>query len=138
MTSPTETPWLLVVEDNASELLLLEMALEELGIPPLYEVVRDGQEALLRLQQAPAPELVLMDINMPCLSGEEVLQALGNSLQGTQVVAWSVGWKEGDVAHMQALGASAYVGKPHTYEALLELVRGLWAARPVGAKRALP
>ena len=75
-------PRLLLVEDNDDHALLAELALSEQVPGSVLERVKDGPAALRRLGHAapqsdgPAPDVVVLDLNLPGLSGHEVLRAI--------------------------------------------------------------
>ena len=72
------TPHILLVEDNPGDVLLFRKALRREGIDLLLEIATDGVEALERLSRTDlaAPDLLLLDLNMPRISGIEVLRQL--------------------------------------------------------------
>jgi CheY-like chemotaxis protein len=73
---------LLLVEDNPGDVLFTEEALQELSMPVRLSVVADGEAALLFVRRigqfasAPRPDLILLDLNLPKMSGTEVLAEL--------------------------------------------------------------
>lgn len=73
---------ILLVEDNQGDVTLIERAFEERGLPGALHVVQTGDEALDWLYQrdefaeAPRPDLVLLDLNLPATSGHAVLEEL--------------------------------------------------------------
>ena len=122
-------PLVLLVEDNPDDALLALRAFRQCGVAAEVEVVTDGAAALARLsdQAAPTPDLVLLDIKLPLLSGLEVLRrlrALGRGA-GAPVVVLTTSCEEHDVAEAYLLGASSYLRKPVDYQQFSEIVRDL-------------
>src|SRR5579862_1756417 len=76
---------ILVIEDNAADVHLLRMALEEAGVTFGLTVIEDGATALAFIRhegqyfQAPKPDLAVLDLNLPKVGGMEVLEALRHS-----------------------------------------------------------
>ena len=74
-------PRILLVEDNAGDEFLILDAFEQASYPYEIEVVRDGEEALDRIHRtngftdAPLPDLILLDLNLPKVDGRAVLAA---------------------------------------------------------------
>jgi len=107
---PAETrplPRVFVVEDDPASQFLVKKALEGLAS---IEVIADGREALARIIDSP-PNLLLLDINLPGISGEEVLRVL-RSNSGTRSVKVIV--LSGVVGHgqMQAMDCQGFLAKP--------------------------
>jgi CheY-like chemotaxis protein len=73
---------ILLVEDNPADAHMLRTALEKTGIPVEITHLKDGVEAmefLAKSQGAPQPDVVLLDLNLPRLSGFEVLEHIRSS-----------------------------------------------------------
>jgi CheY-like chemotaxis protein len=100
---------LLVVDDNAAETLLLLYALEDCPRPIKLHVAKDGVEALEMLSQRTF-DLVILDLNLPGLSGYDVLEQCDPSR--LPVVVFSVSSTEADAKRAIELGAREFVHKP--------------------------
>jgi len=100
---------LLVVDDNAAETLLLLCALEDCTKPVKVHFAKDGTEALEMLSQRTF-DLVILDVNLPGLSGYEVLEQIDPKRM--PVVMFSVSSNEADAKRALELGAREFVHKP--------------------------
>jgi len=100
---------LLVVDDNAAETLLLLYALEDCPRPVEFHFAKDGTEALRMLSERTF-DLVILDLNLPGLSGYDVLQQIDTSR--VPVVVFSVSSDEGHAQRAVELGAREFVHKP--------------------------
>jgi CheY-like chemotaxis protein len=102
---------ILIVEDKASSRELLRTVLEQLG----YAVIEasDGDEALRQVRRQ-APDLVLMDLQMPARNGYDVLQEIRKDpgLARLPVVAVTANAMPGDEAKVLAAGFTGYIAKP--------------------------
>ena len=98
------------VEDNPDNRMLVATLLEDLYIVREYE---DGAEAMEGLVTE-VPDLVLLDISLPKMSGQEVLAAIRNNsdLKSLPVVALTAHAMDGDREEFLAQGFDAYVAKP--------------------------
>ena len=124
-----KTEAILIVEDNPADVLLLTEAFERIGWAPEVILARNGLEALARLAQGPAPELVLMDLNLPIMNGREVLSALQGdpALARLPVVVLSGSeWEQDTVAALGVPGDRYFV-KPMTFTGYLEIATRLRA-----------
>jgi chemotaxis family two-component system response regulator Rcp1 len=127
----------LLVEDDAGELTLLREAFEECRIERTLVTAQTGDEALAVLHgddTACEPALIVLDLNLPGLSGHELLRRIRNhaSTQLTPVVVLSGSDAPTDIARSYEARANAYVTKPETYRDMVELVRAIdrfWLAR---------
>jgi len=116
---------ILIADDEPNIVLSLEFVLQQEGYR--VRVARDGQEALEALA-AELPDLVLLDVMMPRVSGFDVCQRIraNPAWRGLRVVMLSAKGREVEVSKGLALGADAYVTKPFAIQELLaEVARQL-------------
>jgi DNA-binding response OmpR family regulator len=87
-------------------------------------VARNGEEALTLAAQN-KPDLILLDIMLPLLSGFEVCRRIraGNTLPGTRIIMLTAKGRDGEVQKGFAAGANAYLMKPFSMKELLAVVR---------------
>jgi CheY-like chemotaxis protein len=108
---------ILVVEDNPADVMLLRMALDEAGVVADLTVCADGEAAIAHIQSAAEPpEVVLLDLNIPCHDGLEVLQMLreANIWPGTPIVVFTSSITRLDQDRIEGYGASV-LRKPQSY-----------------------
>jgi len=119
---------ILVVEDNALNLKLFCDLLRAHDY--VAEAVSDGREAVARAREV-APDLIVMDIQLPYVSGLELIEQLkaDEALRTVPVMAVTAYAGQGDEARIRAAGADAYVTKPISVMRFVEQVQGL-LARP--------
>ena len=134
MTAPVEPALpieVLLVEDDPGDVLMTREAFEDNKVANELHVVSDGAEALAFLRKegehadAPTPDLVLLDLNLPRMDGREVLQALkaDEALRSIPVVVLTTSEAEEDVVRSYALHANAYVTKPVDFDRFIDVVR---------------
>jgi len=118
----------LVVEDNELNLRLFCDLLRAHSYEA--EAVRDGREAMDRAR-AFAPDVIVMDIQMPHVTGLELTVAIraDEDLRGTPIMAVTAYAGKGDEERIRAAGADAYVSKPISLMRFLETVEGLAGQR---------
>jgi CheY-like chemotaxis protein len=127
---------ILLAEDDPGDQELTRRALEEDVVRVDLRIVSDGEEALDYLHQrgayseadaAPRPDLILLDLNMPKLSGREVLHELKQSpdLCRIPVVVLTTSQQEADIIATYDLGCNSYVQKPVDIEQFISVVRKL-------------
>jgi CheY-like chemotaxis protein len=126
----------LLVEDDANDVFLMQRACRKVELPNPLQVVGDGDEAVDYLSgagrfadraQYPLPALVLLDLKLPRKTGLEVLEWLRqqSALRRVPVVVLTSSKEPADVNKAYDLGANSYLVKPLGFDALLELVRSL-------------
>lgn len=129
---------LLIVDDDATQLQLVEAMLRELGLQHRCHYAPNGFKALDFLhrlhpfEKAPRPQLILLDLNMPGMNGCEVLQQLKSdpALLSIPVIMFSSSQAEKDVSACYQGHGNAYIRKPADYEETLTIFRDLdrfWA-----------
>jgi CheY-like chemotaxis protein len=122
-----------MVEDNPADVRLTREAFSERDLPHALHVVRDGVEALAFLRReppyadAPAPDLVLLDLNLPRKDGREVLADIKADprLRRTPVVVLTTSRSEADVMRSYDLHANCYITKPVDLNRFLEVIRAV-------------
>jgi CheY-like chemotaxis protein len=134
MSTPEPPPSpvvVLLVEDDPGDVLMIREAFDENKVRNELHVCSDGEDALLFLRQeaphedAPRPDLVLLDLNLPRRDGREVLAEIkaDERLQTIPVVVLTTSEAEEDVLRSYALHANAYVTKPVDFDRFIDVVR---------------
>jgi CheY-like chemotaxis protein len=121
----------LLVEDDPGDVLLIREAFEDNKVANRLHVVSDGVEALEFMRregphaQAPRPDLVLLDLNLPRKDGREVLAEIkgDEALRSVPVVVLTTSAAEEDVLRSYNLHANAYVTKPVDFDRFIGVVR---------------
>ncbi|MGV9340486.1 response regulator [Streptomyces sp. NPDC003688] len=132
MTTPAATPIdVLLVEDDPGDELMTREAFEDNKIGNTLHVVRDGEEALHFLYRqgehadAPRPDLILLDLNLPKYDGRQVLERIKSDpeLAHIPVVVLTTSAAEEDILRSYKLHANAYVTKPVDLDQFIAAVR---------------
>lgn len=138
MSSPTREPVeILLVEDNPGDVVLTREALADARVANNVTVARDGEAAMRFLRgqaehaDAPRPDLVLLDLNLPRKDGREVLEEMkaDPSLRRIPVVVLTTSEAEEDILRTYDLHANSYVTKPLDIDQFLAAIRqleGFW------------
>ncbi len=115
-------PGILVVDDNEDSIRIIQAVLENNGYT--VRVARSGKEALERVKED-LPQLVLLDVMMPEMSGMEVLERLRASAQtaAVPVILLTAKAQDEDVISGYQVGADYYITKPFTSKQLLYGIR---------------
>jgi CheY-like chemotaxis protein len=109
---------ILLVEDNEGDILLTTDALEESKIINKVTVIRDGKSAINFFEALPdkdmCPDLVLLDINLPKMSGHEVLAYIkkNEKYKGIPVIMLTTSSSERDILSAYKHYANCYITKP--------------------------
>ena len=121
----------LLVEDDPGDVLMTREAFADHKLKNVLHVVDNGVDALAFLRRegpygdAPRPDLVLLDLNLPRMDGREVIAAVkaDEDLRSIPVVVLTTSEAEEDVLKSYKLHANAYVTKPVDFGRFLEVVR---------------
>ena len=126
--TPERRALVLLVEDNPADVNLVEEALAEAHVDCGLKVLRDGSMAVefilsVEKDEAPCPDLVMLDLNLPRLNGEEVLRRLRASsvLGAVKVLIITSSNAASDRKRAMDLGATDYFRKPSSVDQFLEL-----------------
>lgn len=128
MTSPPELPRILLVEDNADDVELARRALRRCGYPVDLRVASDGVVALELLAATDGPpDLVLLDLNLPGLSGLDLLARLraAPATSLVPVVVLTTSLEAHDLREAYRRGANSYLRKPVDFDEFVGMVREL-------------
>jgi CheY-like chemotaxis protein len=128
LTRPIE---ILLVEDNPGDARLTFEALRAGQIANNIHHVTDGEQAMHYLRKAgpyvdaPSPDIVLLDLNLPRKNGREVLEEMKSdpTLRSIPVVTLTTSSARDDINACYALGANAYMVKPVEFDRFVEAVR---------------
>ncbi|MDO8249258.1 MAG: response regulator [Rhodoferax sp.] len=122
---------ILMVEDNPGDVRLTREALKDAKVSNTLRVVEDGAAALDFLYQrgdyadAPRPDLILLDLNLPKKNGREVLEEIKQDaqLKTIPVVILTTSQAEEDVVRAYSLHANCYITKPVDFAQFTKIVR---------------
>jgi len=140
---------ILLVEDNPDHAELVRRSLERLPVASALQQVEDGESALDYLFGAgacadrarfPVPDLVLLDLRLPRLTGLEVLQRVKRhpTLGRTPVVVLTTSDAERDVAAAHEYHANSYVTKPVDFQRLAQIIQELGFGPPADKQQPQP
>lgn len=126
---------ILLVEDNAGDAVLIRQILAEASVPVNLHIVRDGEQALTLLSDAHfRPELIILDLNIPRITGSALLERWKS--QNIPVVVFSSSLNDAEQARVLELGAREFIQKPTDIKAFSDAVCGILArwGRSAGEK----
>lgn len=126
---------ILLIEDNEGDVILTTTAFSEGKIPNTVHACGTGEEGMEflrregRFADAPRPDLVLLDLNLPEMSGQDVLHAIkeDEELREIPVVIMTSSNAERDIVQSYRLHANSYVVKPVGMDELLEITNTIEA-----------
>ncbi|BCJ68803.1 response regulator [Polymorphospora rubra] len=129
--APATPVRILVVDDDAGDVLMIEEALADSGIDKTIDVVGDGEEAMEflrregRHREAHRPDMILLDLNMPRMDGRQVLTQVKSdeNLRTIPIVVLTTSSADNDILGSYTLQANAYVTKPIDLDEFNEVVR---------------
>lgn len=115
---------ILLVEDNEGDIILTTEAFKEMDMENKLTVVRDGEEALCFLkkqdpyQNAPTPQLILLDINLPGIDGKQLLDIIkkDSKLKDIPVVMLTCSENDADISDCYDKQVNWYITKPIDYD----------------------
>ena len=126
MAQALKTARVMVVEDNPADVLMVKKALQEKGIKFDLSCFENGDQALKALsrQDSKAPDLILLDLNLPTIEGIEVLIQIRNMprLSRVPVVILTSSESSSDMRRTKRLGAARYIRKSLMLEDFLREV----------------
>jgi len=123
----------LLVEDSPGDVRLMREVLRDSNSLIRLHVASDGVEAMAFLRRsgdqpnAPRPDLILLDLNLPRMDGREVLAQIKDDkgLKSIPTVVLTTSAAEADIAKSYELHANCYMSKPVQLEAFEGLVKSI-------------
>jgi DNA-binding response OmpR family regulator len=127
MVNPGKPAQVFIAEDNDPDVFLVEEALRSQGILALIQHCQDGEEAIQAASQiddSRLPDIVIIDLNLPKVTGLEVLRHVRSlkQLDGVPVLVLTSSQSKADRVQAEQLGADAYIAKPPTLPEFLSSV----------------
>ncbi|HCP31707.1 TPA: hypothetical protein DIT45_00380 [Candidatus Acetothermia bacterium] len=127
----------LVVEDNPNDVTIIKRAMRKSEVKCELSFARDGEEALNFLyrqgefEDAPRPDLILLDLRLPKIDGLEVLAKIkdDNRLRRIPVIVLTISTSQEDMVKAYDSGAASYMTKPvdsKDFERLIQTVQDYW------------
>ncbi|MBX3723714.1 MAG: response regulator [Turneriella sp.] len=119
---------ILLIEDNPGDVRLTIEALQEARVANHLSFAKDGEEAIAFLQNTegknPFPDLILLDLNLPRISGAEVLEFIKNNglLKRIPVVILTTSQAEQDIVKTYNLHANCYINKPVDFDKFIHVI----------------
>lgn len=121
---------ILLIDDSPDDVALTLRALKKNNITNVVDIAADGEEALRYLfppgdTPSPLPALILLDLNMPKVTGLEVLRSIRADARTRYlpVVILTTSTEERDIVSTYDLGANSFVRKPVAFDEFLDAVR---------------
>jgi chemotaxis family two-component system response regulator Rcp1 len=124
---------ILLVEDNPADVRLTQEALRDGPVVHRLSTVKDGAEAIAFLQQlepyqdSPRPDLILLDLNLPRVSGHEVLRLVKSDprLKSIPVIILTTSRAAQDLLSAYDLHTNCYITKPVDLEQFFHVIRSI-------------
>ncbi|WKK83004.2 response regulator [Marivirga arenosa] len=124
---------ILLVEDNEGDIILTQEALEDSKFINTVDVARNGKEAIDYLKRSEGyskalePDLILLDINLPIMSGHEVLLEIKNDekLKHIPVIMLTTSSSDTDINKAYDNHANCYISKPVDIDEFMKAVAGI-------------
>lgn len=127
MANSSKPAKVFIVEDNDPDVFLVEEALRSQGVSAEIQRCQDGEEAIQVLSQfaeAQLPDIIIIDLNLPKVTGIEILRHVRSlkQLDRVPVLILTSSQSKSDRALSMQLGADAYISKPPTLPEFLSAV----------------
>ena len=124
---------ILLIEDNSGDVRLAQEALKESKVKNRLHIVNDGMAAIDFLfkrndyKDAPRPDLIILDLNIPKKRGHEVLAEVkaDEDLKRIPVIILTISKAEEDILKTYNLHANCYITKPLDFDKFIEVVKSI-------------
>jgi two-component system response regulator len=130
---------ILMAEDNPTDVLIAKEGLASAKMRNTLHVVDDGIEAMKflhrrdRYANAPRPDMILLDLNMPRKNGQEVLAEIkaDPALKNIPVIIFTTSKSKEDIERAYGLHANCYISKPVDFEdftKVVQMIQDFWVS----------
>ncbi|AKB78115.1 Two-component system response regulator [Methanosarcina horonobensis HB-1 = JCM 15518] len=124
---------ILLVEDGEGDVGLIEEVFEDAKIRNNLHVVADGEDAILFLRgegqfsDAPRPDIILLDLNLPKKDGREILEEVkeDDDLKNIPIVVLTTSKAEEDILKSYNLHSNAYITKPVDFDQFIKVIKSI-------------
>lgn len=126
---------ILMADDDADDRYFAKEAFEENKLANQLNFVEDGEELVKYLlhqdnytpENAPKPDIILLDINMPKKSGIQALREIKQheNLKNIPIIMLTTSNSDEDICNCYELGANSYITKPVTFDGLVDVLKSL-------------
>lgn len=133
MQSKFDDLTILIADDDPDDRMMAREALEESLLVNPMDTVEDGEELLAYLRKEgkyegkKLPGLILLDLNMPRMSGREALEIMRNDerFRSIPVVVLTTSKAEEDIIRTYQLGVNSFITKPVSFDGLVDVMKTL-------------
>lgn len=124
MSWATNDMTILMADDDLDDYCLVKDAMMENGMHNDFRHVSDGDQLMDCLSRFPLPGVILLDLHMPGKNGRETLRDIkaDPALRHIPVIVFTSSGDTEDIMECYRMGASSYIRKPDTFEALMKTV----------------
>ena len=123
LNSVVKTIW--ITDDDPDDLSFFQEAIKEIYPSAHLATISSGEELLDKLSTLPAPDLLFLDISMPCKTGHDCVKEIRsqNQFRSLPIVIYSSSPNPLDITYSYGLGANLYLRKPLKYQDIVLLLR---------------
>ncbi len=124
---PASIKHIVVADDDRDDLDFFRDALKDNCPDIKVTVAEDGSELLFMLNKITLPDVIVLDLNMPCISGKDCLKAIrkDDKYKKVPIIIYSTSSNTNDVEECLQYGANHYITKPSSMQAISTLVKKL-------------
>jgi CheY-like chemotaxis protein len=121
--------FILLADDDDDDTMLFVEAAEKLSSTIKVCLANDGEKLLALLEKSSLPDIIFLDLNMPCKNGLECLKVIRSNerFDGIPVIMYSTSHHKKDVDSCFSAGANYYVVKPYDFEDIIIILRKLFS-----------
>jgi CheY-like chemotaxis protein len=121
-----------LIDDDEDDREIFELALKKAKADFVCSMAKNGKEAIAKAQVGDfVPGFIFVDLNMPLVSGREVVAAFKqiDRFANVPIIVYTTSSAEKDIADIKALGASHYMVKPPSFASLVTVLNDLFAQK---------